>query len=132
MALSLREADITRLLKMPDVIGAVEDAFRQRGRGRAVNRPRQRITTDGSVMHVMSAALPDLGVMGLKAYSTAHGTTRFVCMLYSTETDELLAVMEANRLGQLRTVRIPVNGREDSAAASKTRRNRAFDSSTPR
>lgn len=103
MALSLREADITRLLKMPDVIGAVEDAFRQWGRGRAVNRPRQRITADGSVMQVMSAAIPDLGVMGLKAYSTAQGTTRFVCMLYSTETGELLAVMEANRLGQMRT-----------------------------
>ncbi|HEV8354497.1 MAG TPA: ornithine cyclodeaminase family protein [bacterium] len=103
MTLSLREADITRLLRMPDVITAVEAAFRQQGVGRAVNRPRQRITTDGSVMHVMSAALPDLGVMGLKAYSSAPGGTRFVCMLYSTETGELLAVMEANRLGQMRT-----------------------------
>lgn len=103
MTLSLREADIARVLKMPDVIAAVEQAFQEQGRGRAVNRPRQRITTDGSVMHVMSAALPDLGVMGLKTYSTARGTTRFVCMLYSTETGELLAVMEANRLGQLRT-----------------------------
>lgn len=103
MTLSLREDDIARVLTMPDVIAAVEDAFRERGRGSAVNRPRQRITTEGSVMHVMSAALPDLGVMGLKTYSTARGTTRFVCMLYSTETGELLAVMEANRLGQLRT-----------------------------
>ncbi|MGH2348265.1 MAG: ornithine cyclodeaminase family protein, partial [bacterium] len=103
MTLSLREADITRLLRMPDVITAVEEAFRQQGLGRAVNRPRQRIATDGSVMHIMSAALPDLGVMGLKAYSSARGATRFVCMLYSTETGELLAVMEANRLGQMRT-----------------------------
>jgi alanine dehydrogenase len=103
MTLSLREADITRLLRMPDVITAVEEAFRQQGLGRAVNRPRQRIATDGSVMHIMSAALPDLGVMGLKAYSSARGATRFVCMLYSTETGELLSVMEANRLGQMRT-----------------------------
>jgi len=103
MTLSLREADVTRLLRMPDVITAVEEAFRQQGLGRAVNRPRQRITTDGSVMHVMSAALPDLGVMGLKTYSSTPGGTRFVCMLYSTETGELLAVIEANRLGQMRT-----------------------------
>jgi alanine dehydrogenase len=103
MTLSLRESDITRLLRMPDVITAVEEAFRQQGLGRAVNRPRQRIATDGSVMHIMSAALPDLGVMGLKAYSSAGGATRFVCMLYSTETGELLSVMEANRLGQMRT-----------------------------
>ncbi|HEY3246952.1 MAG TPA: ornithine cyclodeaminase family protein [bacterium] len=103
MPLSLREEDITRLLRMPDVIRVVEDAFRQQGAGRVVNRPRQRIKTDGAVMHLMSAAIPDVGVMGLKAYTSAADGTRFVSMLYSTETGELLAVMEANRLGQMRT-----------------------------
>ncbi len=103
MPLSLREDDVTRLLRMPDVIAVVEDAFRQHGLGRAINRPRQRITTNGTIMHLMSAALPDLGVMGLKAYTSSRKGTRFVGMLYSTETGELLAVMEANRLGQMRT-----------------------------
>ncbi len=44
-----------------------------------------------------------MGVMGLKAYTSAHGGTRFVGMLYSTETGELIAMMEADRLGQMRT-----------------------------
>src|SRR3546814_10375370 len=58
----------------------------------------QRVSTEGTILHVMSAAVPALGVMGLKAYSSARGGTRFLAMLYSTETGDLLAVMEANRL----------------------------------
>lgn len=104
MPLLLREDDVARVLQMDQLITAVEDAFRLYGRRQAVNRPRQRSTTDaGTVLHVMSAAIPALGVMGLKAYTSARGGTRFVAMLYSTETGELIAMMEANRLGQMRT-----------------------------
>lgn len=103
MALFIREDDIARMLRMPDVVAAVEDAFRQQGLGTAVNRPRQRASSGGTILHVMSAAIPALGVMGLKAYSSARDGTRFLAMLYSTETGELLAVMEADRLGQMRT-----------------------------
>lgn len=103
MALFIREDDIARVLRMPDVVAAVEDAFRQAGLGTAVNRPRQRASSGDTILHVMSAAIPALGVMGLKAYSSARDGTRFLAMLYSTETGELLAVMEADRLGQMRT-----------------------------
>lgn len=103
MALFIREDDIARVLRMPDVVAAVEDAFRQAGLGTAVNRPRHRASSGDTILHVMSAAIPALGVMGLKAYSSARDGTRFLAMLYSTETGELLAVMEADRLGQMRT-----------------------------
>lgn len=103
MALFLREDEVSRVLRMDDVIAALEDAFRQHGLGKTVNRPRQRASTGSSVLHVMSAAIPSLAVMGLKAYTSAHDGTRFLGMLYSTETGELLAVMEANHLGQIRT-----------------------------
>jgi ornithine cyclodeaminase/alanine dehydrogenase-like protein (mu-crystallin family) len=104
MPLLLRESDMTRLLRMDDVIAAVEDAFRQLGTHHAVNRPRQRSTTGtGTILHVMSAAIPPRGVMGLKAYTSAPGGTQHMGMLYSVETGELLAMMEVHRLGQLRT-----------------------------
>lgn len=103
MALFLREDDIALVLRMPEVIAAVEEVFREQGLGKVVNRPRQRVSSEGTILHVMSAAVPALGVMGLKAYSSARGGARFLAMLYSTETGELLAVMEANRLGQIRT-----------------------------
>jgi len=103
MPLFLREDDVERLLRMDDVIDAVEDAFREHGAGRAVNRPRQRTITDHAALQVMSGGVPTSGVMGLKAYSSARAGTRFLAMLYSTETGELLAIMEADRLGQMRT-----------------------------
>ena len=103
MALYLREDDIAHLLRLDDVIAAVEEAFRQHGQGTAVNRPRQRVEGGGSTLHVMTGAVPGLGVMGFKAYAGGRGRTRFLGHLYSAESGELLAVMEADRLGQLRT-----------------------------
>lgn len=103
MALFLTEDDAARLLRMDDVIAAVEGAFLEHGEGRAVNRPRQRTVADHAVLHVMSGGVPAAGVMGLKAYSSARGGSRFLAMLYSAGTGELLAVMEANVLGQMRT-----------------------------
>ncbi len=104
MPLLLREDDVARVLHMDQVIAAVEDAFRLLGSRKAVNRPRVRSTTAaGTILHVMSAAIPPLDVMGLKAYTSARGGTRFIGMLYNTETGELLAMVEADRLGQMRT-----------------------------
>ncbi len=103
MALFLREDEIARLIRMEDLIDALEDAFREQGRHQVVNRPRHRVTAGSTVLNVMSAGIPSLEVMGLKAYSSARAGARFLAMLYSTGTGELLAVMEADRLGQLRT-----------------------------
>ncbi len=104
MPLLLREDDVARVLQMDEVITAVEQAFLLLGRRQAVNRPRRRSTTAaGTILHVMSAAIPPMGVMGLKAYTSAHGGARFRGMLYSTDTGELLAMMEADRLGRMRT-----------------------------
>ena len=52
----------------------------------------------------MSAASEGLGVMGHKAYAAVRGhPIRFYMHLCSSETGELLSVMEAGRLGQVRT-----------------------------
>ena len=51
----------------------------------------------------MSAAAPGLGVAGLKVYSSVRGGSRFHVNLYDTETGGLLAVIEANQLGRIRT-----------------------------
>ena len=51
----------------------------------------------------MPAAVPEAQVMGLKAYATVRGGAKFVVLLFSAETGALLAVIEADRLGQMRT-----------------------------
>jgi ornithine cyclodeaminase/alanine dehydrogenase-like protein (mu-crystallin family) len=103
MALYLTEADVEELLPMEVAMGLVEAAFRQLGRGRATNHPRRRARVPNGALHVLFAAQPDAGVMGLKAYTTFRGGARFHVLLYSAEDGSLLALIEADRLGQIRT-----------------------------
>mgnify|MGYP000123796952 CR=1 FL=1 len=103
VALYLREADVASLVTLDDVIDTVERAFAEAAAGRAVNRPRQRVQVEGGVLHVMAAGLPDWGVLGLKSYATTRGGRRFIGLLYDLSDGRLLAMMEADTLGQLRT-----------------------------
>ncbi len=103
MALWLREADVSALLSMEDVIAAVEDGFRLLGEGAAVNHPRSRSVTPSGVLNVMHAAAPTLGVMGLKSYAVTARGARFVAVLYRLEDGTPVAIAEADRLGQIRT-----------------------------
>lgn len=103
MALLLRESDVERLLDMPTALEAVEEVLRQHGQGQAPNQPRRRVFVPNGVLHVMSGGMPAWGVMGLKAYAAVKGKVRFVILLFSTQTGELQAVIEADRLGQIRT-----------------------------
>lgn len=101
--LYLSEGDVRELLDMDLAIGVIEEAFRQFGEGRAMNVPRGRARAPGIFLHTMSAAAEYLGVVGWKAYTTTAAGAKFHVALYSNETGEMLALIEANFLGQLRT-----------------------------
>jgi ornithine cyclodeaminase/alanine dehydrogenase-like protein (mu-crystallin family) len=103
MALLLREADVERLLDMPTALEAVEEVLRHHGRGEAPNQPRRRVFVPSGSLHVMAGGMPGWGVMGLKVYTAVKGAVRFVVLLFSSETGELLSVIEADQLGRLRT-----------------------------
>ncbi len=103
MALWLREAEVSALLPMREVIAAVEQGFRLLGDGAAINAPRSRSVTSSGTLHVMHAAAPTLGVMGLKSYAATPRGARFLAVLYRLEDGEAVMVVEANRLGQIRT-----------------------------
>lgn len=101
--LYLTEADVARLLSMGDAIRLVRESFERLAAGEAVNQPRRRlILPTRSVLHYMAAW--DGRYFGSKIYSThpAHGA-RLVFLLYRAEDAELLAVIQANLLGQIRT-----------------------------
>ena len=103
MALYLTEGDVERLLSMEGCVEAVEAAFWQWGEGRADNRPRMRASVRGAVLHALSAGSDLLGRLAAKVYATTHEGARFVVLLFDARTSGLLAVIEANRLGQMRT-----------------------------
>jgi alanine dehydrogenase len=87
---------------MQDAMQAVEEALREQGRGEATNQPRQRVSLDGVTLHVLPAAVPGAGSMGLKAYITRPGGGRFWVMLLGTD-GAMHAIIEADLLGQART-----------------------------
>lgn len=107
MARFLREADVVQLLTMEDALAAVEQAIREQGLGTAVNHPRFRLRGGGAVLQMMTALVPGLNAMGFKVYRSGGGGARsgpgFQVVLFSTESGELLAIMEGSRLGQVRT-----------------------------
>ncbi len=103
MPIFLTENDVEKLLPMTDALRLVEDALRDFGNGDAQNQPRQRIRAPQGVLHLMPGGWFTRGYMGFKAYTTFRGAYRFYFHLYDSNTGEYLAIIEADRLGQIRT-----------------------------
>jgi alanine dehydrogenase len=103
MALLLREEHVTQLLDIETAIAAVEEVLRDQAEGQATNRPRYRVAMPASQLHVMAAGDKRLGVTGLKVYTASRKGARFLLLLFDAESGEMLAMIEADRLGQMRT-----------------------------
>ena len=104
MALLLTEADVQSLLDMPLAMEAVEEAFRRLADGSAISHSRQRIHLPGKCfLHYMAAGDRRSDFVGLKIYTSARGALRFLIPLFHAESGELLALIEADYLGQMRT-----------------------------
>ena len=102
--LLLNEDDVRRLLTMDMALEAVEQGLRKMGLDEAHNIPRARAQTDHAVLHTLSAAVKSLGVMGAKIYATSRkAPAQFHFLLYDGKTGALLALMQADHLGQMRT-----------------------------
>ena len=102
--LYLTEADVEALLGPDDAVEIVEACFRRLAAGAVENRPRYRLGLDDGAMAVMAAADLELGYAGLKAYGAFPGAgARFAVLLFDARRPELVAVIDADRLGQLRT-----------------------------
>jgi alanine dehydrogenase len=101
--LYLTEAEIADLLTPADALEAVEGSFRRLAAGEVDNRPRVRQRLEGGAFATMSAVDRELGFAGLKSYTWLPGGTPFVVCLFDLGKAELAAVIEADKLGQLRT-----------------------------
>lgn len=113
VTLILRESDVRAVLTMPDTMNIVEAALRRLGRGEALNQPRVRVVVPKrGVLHTLPAYVPGqagapdaegVGFIGLKTYTAFAGGVRFAVLLSSAEDGRLLAIIEADWLGQMRT-----------------------------
>jgi ornithine cyclodeaminase/alanine dehydrogenase-like protein (mu-crystallin family) len=103
MAILITESEVADLLAMPDCIAAVEAAFRRQEEGLVTNHPRRRLRPTAGVLHCMEALDVGLGRMALKVYTSYRPGTRFLVLLYDSSNGDLLAMIEADRLGRMRT-----------------------------
>jgi alanine dehydrogenase len=101
--LYLTEQEVGELLSTTDALTAVEACFERLARGSIQNRPRERLMLEDGVFALMAAADIELGLAGVKTYTWLTGGTPFVVVLFDLERAELAAVIEADKLGQLRT-----------------------------
>lgn len=103
MPIYLTEEQVGRLLTMPDAVDAVEGAFGRQALGEVINLPRRRLQMPAGTYQAMAAADLGLDLYGAKTYGVFQGKARFLFLLYSASAGDLLALMEADRLGQMRT-----------------------------
>lgn len=104
MPLLLTEADVKSLLTMPMTLDLVETSFQRLAAGQATLQYRQRLHVPGKgVLNHMAAADLTTGYMGLKIYSISREGARFLITLFNADSGQLVALIEADYLGQMRT-----------------------------
>jgi alanine dehydrogenase len=103
MTLFVTEAEVAELLSPTAAVEAIETCFRRMAAGAVENRPRYRLGLQEGALAVMAAADLELGYAGAKVYAGFRDGARFVVLLFRADSPELVAVIEADKLGQLRT-----------------------------
>lgn len=104
MTLHISEAEVREVLAMPQAIAAVEEISRKQGTGEVVVHPRRRFELPGGgFFHYMAAADYSAGYVAMKQYTYVRGKLRFLVPLYEMASGDLLALIEADYMGQLRT-----------------------------
>jgi alanine dehydrogenase len=104
MTLHISESEVRQLLTMPMALDAVEDISRKEADGQVIVHPRRRFELpSGGFFHHMAAADFADGFIAMKQYTYVRGKIRFLVPLYEIATGDLVAVIEADYMGQLRT-----------------------------
>ena len=100
----ITEQQVREALPMSKAIELVEEAFRRLDGNKAVNHPRRRVVMENrTVLHYMAAGDNESGYLGTKVYATSRRGAHFMVLLFEAATSSLLATIEADALGQIRT-----------------------------
>ncbi len=91
------------LVEPATAVDAIEGCFRRMAAGEVDIAPRRRLRLPEGALADMAAADSGLGLAGAKLYAATPNGVTFVVCLFDALSSELVAVVEADRLGQLRT-----------------------------
>jgi alanine dehydrogenase len=103
VTLYLAERDVQEAVLPAAAVAAVEDCFRRMAGGAVHVAPRRRLELDAGRLADMAASDLELGFAGAKVYAGFREGAAFVAALFSAHRPELVALLEADWLGRLRT-----------------------------
>ena len=104
MTLHINEFEVQRVFTMPLAIEAVEKISKRQAAGEVLVHPRKRFELPETVFfHNMAAADVAGKFVATKQYTYVGGKLKFLVCLWSSGTGDLLALIEADKLGQMRT-----------------------------
>lgn len=104
MTLHISETEVRQVLDMSQALRAVEEILRKQATEEVLVHPRRRFElSHGGFFHYMAAADYSAGFVAMKQYTYVRGRLQFLVPLYEMVTGDLLAVIEADYMGQLRT-----------------------------
>jgi alanine dehydrogenase len=101
--LFLTEEDVRQLFPMQGAIECVTASFKAQHDGTGTNRSRERIFLPETSLHYMAAGYGREKLLGMKIYTVSRDALRFLVLLYDGESGALIAMIEADHLGRIRT-----------------------------
>jgi ornithine cyclodeaminase/alanine dehydrogenase-like protein (mu-crystallin family) len=99
----LSESDVHELLSPGDAVEAVEASFLRMAAGTVEIAPRRRLPLREGRLADMAASDLELGAACVKCYAGYAEGAAFLVALFAVDRPELVALIEADRLGRLRT-----------------------------
>ena len=104
MARLISESQVRELLDYPAAVAALEAGFRAAAAAPPPTAPRSRLSlAAGGGLSALGAELPWAGLAGVKAYMHRNGRVESALLLFYSRAGELLAVIAARALGEVRT-----------------------------
>jgi len=106
-ALWITEAEVASLVDMGDAIAALERGLSAEASGGAVNMVKTHTTFGhGDTLHAIGATMLASEVVGTKTWAHTEGGANPILIMFDARDGQLVAVIEAFALGQLRTAAI--------------------------
>jgi ornithine cyclodeaminase len=99
----ITEADVVRLLSMSEALDAMTAGLVEEAANNALNMGKTHVAWPGGTLHALGAVFQRDGLIATKTWGHTEGGATPLLLIWSTADGQLLAIVEAFALGQLRT-----------------------------
>jgi ornithine cyclodeaminase/alanine dehydrogenase-like protein (mu-crystallin family) len=104
VTLHINESEVEKVFTMPLAIESVEKISKRQASGEVLVHPRRRFELpEGAFFHYMASADLVGEFVATKQYTYVGGKLKFLVCVWSSQNGDLLALIEADKLGQMRT-----------------------------